>query len=220
MRILLVEDDIMISNAITLSLKDADYAVDEVSNGESALTACSCQQYDLILLDLTLPKVDGLAVLKAIRKKSEIPVIIITARDSLNERIVGLDLGADDYLLKPFDLTELLARIRAVLRRKNGSAQPVLTNGFITLDPVSHEVSLPSIEPQILSSREYMLLQALLIRPGAILSRSELEDKIYSWGEEVESNAIEFIIYSLRKKIGKERIINVRGLGWMVQKKQ
>ncbi len=220
MRILLVEDDIMISNAITLSLKDADYAVDEVSDGKSALTAFSCQQYDLVLLDLTLPKVDGLAVLKAIRKKSETPVIIVTARDSLNERIIGLDLGADDYLLKPFDLTELLARIRAVLRRKNGSAQPVLTNGVITLDPVSHEVSLPLVESLILPSREYMLLQALLTRPGAILSRNELEDKIYSWGEEVESNAIEFIIYSLRKKIGKERVINVRGLGWMVQKKQ
>lgn len=219
MRILLVEDDNMISKAITLSLKDANYAVDEVSDGKSALTAFACQLYDLVLLDLTLPKLDGLAILKSIRNKSEIPVIIITARDSLNERIVGLDLGADDYLLKPFDLTELLARIRAVLRRKNGSAQSVLTNGVITLDPVSYEVSLPSLKPQSLSSREYMLLQALLIRPGAILSRSDLENKIYSWGEEVESNAVEFIIYSLRKKIGKELIINVRGLGWMVKKK-
>lgn len=219
MRILLVEDDKMIAEAIILSLKDSDYAVDGVCDGQSALTAISCQNYDLILLDLTLPKIDGLAVLKTLRKKHETPVIIITARDTLDERIAGLDLGADDYLLKPFNITELLARIRAVLRRKNGTAQPLLTNAVISLDPVNHQVSLPSKEPQLLPSREFMLLQALLIRPGAILSRSELEDKVYGWGEEVESNAIEFIIYSLRKKLGKEHIINVRGLGWMVSKK-
>lgn len=220
MRILLVEDDKMIADAIILSLKDADYAVDGVSDGKSALTTISCQKYDLILLDLTLPKIDGLAVLTTLRKTHETPVIIITARDTLNERIIGLDLGADDYLLKPFDLSELLARIRAVLRRKNGSAQPLLSNGIISLDPTNHEVLLPTKLPQLLSSREFMLLQALLIRPGVILSRSELEDKVYGWGEEVESNAIEFIIYSLRKKMGKEHIINVRGLGWMIQKKQ
>jgi len=220
MRILLVEDDKMIADAIILSLKDADYAVDGVSDGKSALTAISCQSYDLILLDLTLPKIDGLAVLKTLRKTHETPVIIITARDTLDERIIGLDYGADDYLLKPFDLSELLARIRAVLRRKNGSSQPLLSNGVITLDPSNHEVSLPKLASQLLPSREFMLLQALLIRPGAILSRSDLEDKVYGWGEEVESNAIEFIIYSLRKKLGKEQIINVRGLGWMVSKKQ
>jgi two-component system OmpR family response regulator len=219
MRILLVEDDKMIADAIILSLKDAKYAVDGVNDGKSALTAISCQNYDLILLDLTLPEIDGLSVLKSIRLKYETPVIIVTARDTLDERIIGLDLGADDYLLKPFDLTELLARIRAVLRRKNGASQPVLTNGVISLDPANHQVSSPLTGPILLPSREFMLLQALLIRPGTILSRSELEDKVYGWGEEVESNAIEFIIYSLRKKLGKEQIKNVRGLGWMVARK-
>jgi len=219
MRLILVEDDNMIAEIISHSLKDANYAVDRVGDGDAALTALSCHSYDVVLLDLSLPKKDGLDVLSILRKNNNVPVIIITARDSLNERISGLDLGADDYLLKPFDMAELLARIRAVLRRKNGNGKPILSNGIIFLDPTTREVTVPKKKDQRLSSREFMVLQALLIRPGGILSRSELEDKVYSWGQEIESNAVEFIIHSLRKKIGKEHIKNIRGLGWMVVKK-
>ncbi len=219
MRVLLIEDDQMIGDSVAGSLKDSGYAVDWVKDGDSGLTAISCQQYDLLLLDLGLPRKDGIEVLRTIRQqKYSLPVIILTARDAIEDRIAGLDAGADDYLVKPFALGELSARIRAVLRRQSSNSGPHLTNGVISLDPVTREACLTGAAPIRLSAREFALLQALLVRPGAILSRGELEEKIYAWGDEVESNAIEFFIHSLRKKFGSDIIKNVRGLGWMVAK--
>lgn len=219
MRILLVEDDPMIGEAVEAALKDAGYAVDWVSSGLTALSAMSSQVYDQVLLDLGLPGRDGLSVLESIRSQDNpVPLLIITARDSLEDRLRGLDGGADDYLLKPFEMAELLARMRAVMRRKGGAASPILSNGAVSLDPVAKLASSAQARDVQLSNREFSLLQALLIRPGAILSRSELEDRIYGWGHEVESNAIEFLIHSLRKKLGAQVIRNVRGMGWMVSK--
>ena len=219
MRVLLVEDDPMIGEAIQGALKDASYATDWVKNGQTALNTIACQNYDLILLDLGLPGKDGLEVLNVIRAKDNpVPLLIITARDGLDDRIRGLDGGADDYVLKPFEMTELLARMRAVLRRKGGIASPDFTNGLVSLDPATREATVNAGEPIQLSNREFALLQALLVRPGAILSRSDLEDRIYGWGEEVESNAVDFLIHALRKKLGSEVIKNVRGVGWMVSK--
>ncbi len=226
MRILLVEDDAMIADALTVTLRDASYAVDHVADGNLAHTALRTEEYQMILLDLGLPHQDGLTVIKNWRAEGgETPIIIITARDDLQSRIQGLDLGADDFLVKPFETSELLARIRAVSRRKQGSAQPILTNGKVTLNPANHEATF--IDSTVddaesksvrLSAREYALLHALLLRKGTILSRSELETTIYGWGEEVESNAIEFLIHSVRKKLGQKVITNVRGVGWVVEK--
>ncbi|MGZ0787296.1 response regulator [Pseudomonas saponiphila] len=219
MRILLVEDDVMIGEAIVGALKDAGHAVDWVRNGGSALAALDTQHYDQVLLDLGLPGKDGLQVLDTLRRGGNpVPLLIITARDSLDERLRGLDGGADDYLSKPFAMAELLARMRAVMRRKGGSAAPLLSNGVVSLDPVSKQASTAQQTDVQLSNREFALLQALLIRPGAILSRSELEDRIYGWGDEVESNAVEFLIHALRRKLGSQVIKNVRGMGWMVSK--
>lgn len=219
MRVLLVEDDPMIGEAIQGALKDATYATDWVQNGQTALTTLGCQHYDLVLLDLGLPGKDGLEVLTSIRAKDNpVPLLIITARDGLNDRLRGLDGGADDYVLKPFEMVELLARMRAVLRRKGGSAIPVLSNGVVSLDPATREAVVSGSTSVQLSNREFSLLQALLVRPGAILSRSDLEDRIYGWGEEVESNAVEFLIHALRRKLGSEVIKNIRGVGWMVSK--
>lgn len=220
MRILLVEDDLMIGEAVQDALKDAAYAVDWVKNGEDALSSSTCQHYDVILLDLGLPGQNGFSVLSGIRKKGiTTPLLILTARDALNDRLKGLDGGADDYIVKPFEISELLARIRAVLRRKGGNADPVLSNGIFALDPAAHSVTIVSSQIAFqLSNREFALLQALMIRPGSILSRSDLEERIYGWGEEVESNAVEFLIHALRKKLGSDAIKNVRGVGWMVLK--
>ena len=219
MRVLLVEDDVMIGEAVQGSLKDASYAADWVKNGDTALTALAVQHYDLVLLDLGLPGKDGLAVLQALRERGNpVPVLIITARDGLDDRLRGLDGGADDYVLKPFEMAELLARMRAVLRRRGGQAASVLGNGVVSLDPATREAGVAGAAPVQLSSREFSLLQALLLRPGAILSRGELEDRIYGWGEEVESNAVEYLIHALRRKLGSEAIKNVRGVGWMVSR--
>ena len=219
MRVLLVEDDPMIGEAIQGALKDASYATDWVKNGQTALTTLACQHYDMVLLDLGLPGKDGLEVLATIRAKDNpVPLLIITARDGLDDRLRGLDGGADDYLLKPFDMAELLARMRAVVRRKGGSATLVLSNGVVALDPATRDARVGGGAAVQLSGREFSLLQALLVRPGAILSRSELEDRIYGWGDEVESNAVEFLIHALRRKLGSEVIKNVRGVGWMVSK--
>jgi two-component system OmpR family response regulator len=219
MRVLLVEDDPMIGDAIHGALKDASYAADWVKDGQTALTTLGCQHYDLVLLDLGLPGKDGLEVLASLRAKDNpVPLLIITARDGLDDRLRGLDGGADDYVSKPFQMAELLARMRAVLRRKGGTAAPVIGNGVVSLDPATKEASVNGGSPLQLSNREFSLLQALLVRPGAILSRSELEDRIYGWGEEVESNAVEYLIYVLRRKLGSEIIKNVRGIGWMVSK--
>lgn len=220
MRILLVEDDKMIAEAVSNGLKTARYAVDWVNNGNTAEQALNSQQYDLVLLDLGLPGQDGLQVLKHLRQeKNNTPVLIVTARDDLDSRLAGLDGGADDYIIKPFDLSELLARIRAVLRRQSGQSTPLLSNGAITLNPTNYQVTLADQpRPIELSNKEFAILQALMTRPGIIHSRTDLEDKIYAWGDEVESNAIDFLIHALRKKIGKEHIKNVRGVGWLVSK--
>ncbi len=219
MRVLLIEDDQMIGEAVQGALKDVSYAVDWINNGQTALDVLGYQHYDMILLDLGLPGKDGLFVLKAIRAKNNpVPLLIISARDNVEDKVRGLDGGADDYLLKPFEITELLARMRAVLRRKGSMAATLLTNGIVTLDPVTHEAVANNGKPIQLSKREFALLQALLIRPGAILSRSELEERIYGWDEEVESNAVEFLIHALRKKLGSAAIKNIRGAGWMVSK--
>jgi two-component system OmpR family response regulator len=219
MRVLLVEDDPMIGQAVQDALRDASYATDWVKDGLKALDALASQRYDLVLLDLGLPGKDGFGVLRSIRDRNDpVPLLILTARDGLDERIRGLDGGADDYVLKPFAMTELLARIRAVLRRKGGTAQPVLSNGVLSLDPTTREAFLQGQPPVQLSNREFAVLQALMLRPGAILSRAELEDRVYGWGEEVESNAIEYLIHALRKKLGVQSIKNVRGVGWMVSR--
>ena len=218
MRVLLVEDDRMIGDVVSQSLKDASYAVDWVRDGQAALDTLAAQVYDVVLLDLGLPKKDGMEVLQGIRTKNNpVPVLVITARDTLDDRIRGLDSGADDYILKPFEMAELLARMRAVVRRKGGVAGPVLSNGTLALDPATREVDLNGVAVA-LSGREFSLLMALMVRPGAILSRSDLEDRIYGWNEEVDSNAVEFIIHALRKKLGSDVIKNVRGMGWMVAK--
>jgi two-component system OmpR family response regulator len=215
MRILLVEDDRMIGQAITHALKDAAYAVDWVKDGATAIESTAAETYDLVLLDLGIPRRDGLEVLRHIRRLDGIPVIIVTARDEVNDRVVGLDLGADDYLVKPFEVRELLARMRAVLRRQGSGAQPVLSNGIVSLDPASREARIDSAACE-LTAREFALLRALLTRPGTILSRDDLERQIYGWNEEVESNAVEFLIHAVRRKLGAEVIRNVRGVGWMV----
>ncbi len=219
MRVLLVEDDSMIGEAVQAALRDAAYAVDWVMDGQSALHASSSQHYDLMLLDLGLPGKDGLDVLRAVRRGADpVPVLIVTARDNVEARVAGLDNGADDYVLKPFDMAELLARMRAVLRRHRGIANPLMSNGVLSLDPATRQAIVDGREPLRLSNREFALLHALMVRPGAILSRSELEERIYGWGQEIESNAVEFLIHALRRKLGSDAIRNVRGLGWMVEK--
>lgn len=220
MRVLLVEDDPMIGNVVQQALRDASYAVDWVRDGRTALTTLDAVGYDLVLLDLGLPQMDGMAVLAAMRRAQlDIPVLVLTARDATEDRVAGLDSGADDYLVKPFVMSELLARMRAVTRRKGSMAGPNLTNGVVSLDPATHEARIGEHAVR-LTAREFSLLQSLLLRPGAILSRSELENRIYGWNEEVESNAVEFLIHALRKKLGADTIKNVRGVGWMVSKAQ
>jgi two-component system OmpR family response regulator len=216
MRILLIEDDRMVGAAVAQALKDAAYAVDWVTDGESAIEAAEFEAYDLALLDLGLPQCDGREVLRQLRRNGRaLPVIVVTARDRLDDRIDGLDLGADDYMVKPFEIRELLARMRAVLRRPGSGVPALLSNGVISLDPATHE-AVSGGDTCRLTAREFALLQALLTRPGAILSRSDLERHIYGWNEEVESNAIEFLIHAIRRKIGPSAIRNVRGVGWMV----
>lgn len=216
MRILLVEDDRMIGEAITVALQDAAYAVDWVRDGETALRAIGNQEYQAVLLDLGLPKLDGRALLRKLRAAGNtLPVIIITARDALADRVDGLDLGADDYLVKPFAMDELLARLRAIIRRQGGQATPVLSNGLLQLNLGTHEVQYGDAQV-LLTAREFALLQALLLRPGAILSRAQLEERLYGWNEAVESNTIDFLIHGIRKKLGAKVIKNVRGVGWMV----
>lgn len=220
MRILLVEDDQMIATAVAQALRDAAYAVDQVEDGEKAMSAASMQNYDLVLLDLGLPRKSGFDVLGALRaKNNDVGVVIVTARDAVEDRIRGLDMGADDYVVKPFEVAELLARMRAVFRRKSGTASPLLSNGTLVLDPATHSATFDD-HACVLTAREFALLHALVSRPGAILSRRELEDRIYGWNEEVESNVVEFVIHSIRRKLGTEVIRNVRGVGWMVASRQ
>ena len=220
MRILLVEDDLMIGEAVSVALKDAAYAVDWVKDGATADRVLENVEYQAVLLDLGLPKRDGLEVLRRLRQAGNtVPVIVITARDSVDDRIKGLDFGADDYLVKPFNLNEMLARLRAIIRRQGGQATPLLTNGKVTLDLATRQARCGDVM-EVLSAREFALLQALLLRPGTILSRTELEERLYGWNEEVESNAVDFLIHGVRKKLGAHIIKNVRGARWMVEKPQ
>lgn len=218
MRILLVEDDPMIGEAVSVALKDAAYAVDWVTDGAAADNALHHGEHQAVLLDLGLPRRDGLEVLRRLRQGGiTIPVIVITARDGVEDRIKGLDFGADDYLVKPFDVHELLARLRAVTRRQGGQSAPVFGNGIVSLDPATRTARCGEAETA-LSAREFALLHALLLRPGRILTRAELEAHIYGWNEEVESNAVDFLIHGVRRKLGAHVIKNVRGAGWMVEK--
>ncbi len=216
MRVLLVEDDRMIGEAIAQALRDAAYAVDWVEDGRLATSALDHHHFELVLLDLNLPYRDGLSVLRDSRSKGDpVPIIIMTARDRIEDRIEGLDLGADDYLVKPFDVQEMLARIRAVSRRRGGSSMPTMGNEWLSLDPSTKLARVDETEIA-LSKREFAVLRELLVRPGAILSRADLEDRIYGWGEEVGSNVVDFIIHGLRRKLGADAIENVRGLGWTI----
>ena len=218
MRLLLVEDDTMIGEAVLDQLPAEHYAVDWVRDGEMALTALQSQTYDLVLLDLGLPRVDGLEVLRSLRgRKLRVPVLIATARDSVQQRVQGLDAGADDYILKPYDLDELLARIRALLRRAAGRAEPVYEHKGVTICPATREVSVNGA-PVVLSAREWAVLEPLLARPGMVLSRPQLEEKLYGWKDDISSNAVEVYIHGVRKKLGAELIQNVRGVGYMVPK--
>ncbi len=216
MRLLLVEDDAMIGRAVRQGLGDAGFTVDWATDGRAAELALANGVYDLALLDLGLPAKDGMTVLRELRaRRDPLPVLIVTARDAVADRIAGLNAGADDYVLKPFDLDELVARVRALLRRRAGAAVPVLQCGDLTLDPVRREVRRGDQEIQ-LSPREFALLEALMQRPGAVLSREQLEDAVYGWGEEVGSNAVEVHLHNLRRKLGPETIRNVRGVGYKV----
>ncbi len=218
MRILLVEDDLMIGESVLEALCAEGYATDWVKNGESADTAARTCAYDLLVLDLGLPGMDGLEVLRALRaRKQSVPVIIATARDAVEQRISGLDAGADDYLLKPYDLDELLARVRANLRRASGRTESVYEHGNVVINPGRREVLVDG-EPVILTSREWEVLDALLARPGTILSRSQIEGKLFGWKEEVGSNAVEVYIHGLRRKVGADLIQNVRGVGYLIPK--
>ena len=216
MRALLVEDDDMIGRSLQQALEGAGWSVDWVRDGMLGESALADGGYTCVLLDLGLPKQDGTALLRHARERGDrTPVVVLSARDSLGERVQGLDLGADDYVPKPFELPELLARMRAVVRRRDGAAHSLVGTGALQLDLTTREVLVDG-RREALTAREFALLHALLERPGAILSRDQLEHRIYGWGEEVTSNAVDVLIHGMRRKIGQEAIRNVRGLGWRV----
>jgi len=216
MRLLLIEDDVMVGRALQRGLVQAGFSVDWVRDGRQAEHSLADDSHDLAILDLGLPKVDGMVLLKALRARGKgLPILIASARDTVRDRIAGLEAGADDYVLKPFDLDELIARVRALLRRHAGSGSPVLRCGTLCLDPSKRTVTLDG-ELVELSAREFSLLEALMQRPGDVLSREKLEESIYGWGEEVASNAIEVHLHHLRRKLGAQRIRNVRGVGYRI----
>ena len=216
MRILLIEDDRMLGTDLRQALTRAGYAVDWAEDGVAGQGALAQGGYTAVLLDLGLPRRSGLELLAAARARRDLtPVVVLTARDGVEDRVAGLDAGADDYVLKPFDLQELLARLRAVVRRRDGHVQSLIGAGALQLD-LSRREACQRGERLALSAREFALLHALLERPGAVLSREQLEQRIYGWGEEVSSNAVEVIIHGLRKRLGAEAIRNVRGLGWHI----
>ncbi|MCW9046177.1 MAG: response regulator [Alphaproteobacteria bacterium] len=218
MRILLVEDDPLLGKGISAGLSQAGFAVDWATDGDDAETALSTTSYDTIVLDLGLPKTDGLTVLKHLRSsKNSIPVLILTARDSIEDRVTGLDAGGDDYMVKPFDLAELQARVRALLRRSRGTIDPTLHHGRVTLNPAAQIVCLDD-NPVNLSEREFATLQELMTNTGRVLSKTQLEDKLYGWGEEIESNTIEVYIHHLRRKLYPELIRTIRGVGYVMPK--
>ena len=216
MRVLLTEDDRMIGHAVQTALRQDGCVVDWVRDAESADAALLAGSFDLLLLDLGLPGRDGISLLRELRaRRDATPVLVITARDAVEDRIAGLDAGADDYLVKPFDLDELAARMRALLRRRAGHGTAYLEHRGVRLDPGTREVTRHG-KPVSLSPREYAVLEALLLRPGVVLSRAQLEDRLYGWSESVESNAVEVYIHGLRRKLGHDMIQNVRGVGYFV----
>ena len=216
MRLLLVEDDPMIGEALLDALRAEHYAVDWVRDGVMADAALRSESYDLVLLDLGLPRCGGLDVLRALRKRrATVPVLIATARDAIGDRIAGLDAGADDYVVKPFDVDELLARIRALIRRSAGRAEPVFSHKGVTLNPATREAAVGNA-PVTLSAREWAVLEPMLQRPGVVFSRTQLEQKLYGWKDDISSNAVEVYVHGLRKKLGSDLIETVRGLGYLV----
>ena len=218
MRILLAEDDALLGDGLRAGLRQAGFLVDWVRDGAQAEAAAASDVYDLVLLDLGLPRRDGLAVLRSLRQKGhDVPVLVITARDAVSDRVAGLDAGADDYLVKPFDLDELAARVRAVLRRRAGRGSAALRVGELEIDTAARHVRWKGHDVA-LSAREYALLEALADRPGAFLSRAQLEERLYGWDEEVASNAVEVHIHALRRKLDPALIRNVRGLGYSLAK--
>jgi two-component system response regulator QseB len=216
MRLLLVEDDRMIGESLVRGLRDDGYAVDWVRDGAAALAALQDRwcDFSIAILDWNLPRQDGLSVIRAVRASgSTLPILMITARDDVSDRINGLDGGADDYLVKPFEFGELKARLRSLLRRQDGRASSEIVHGNLVLDPVTHSVRQAG-QPVAITAREFALLRALMERPGAVLSRAQIEERLYGWDESVQSNAVEFVIHSLRRKLGATVIENVRGVGW------
>jgi two-component system OmpR family response regulator/two-component system response regulator QseB len=226
MRLLLVEDDRMIGSSLRAVLHSEGHAVDWVRDLSAARAACATEHFDVILLDLGLPEradspapADGLSLLRELRaRRDATPVIILTARDAPQARVDGLDSGADDYLVKPFEVSELSARIRAVTRRHSAQAQPLLRHGPVQLDPATHQVLLAG-EPVLLSAREFAVLEALMQRPGAVLTRTQLEDRLYGWREAVESNAVSVYVHQLRRKLGADFIQSMRGVGYFLDPK-
>lgn len=218
MRLLLIEDDAMIGESVRLGLRQDGFTVDWVQDGKAAETALKSEPYAVLLLDLGLPKKSGLDVLRGLRASNNtIPVLVLTARDAVADRVIGLDCGADDYLAKPFDLDELSARIRALLRRRSGRSETVMRFAELVLNPTTRQAHIGDKEIP-LSAKEFALLEALIDRAGAVLSRAQLEQRLYGWNEEVESNAVEVHIHNLRKKLGRDVIRNVRGIGYTLAK--
>ncbi len=218
MRVLLVEDDAMIAQGLQAALRQAGYAVDWMRDGKSATLALQPAVFDLILLDLGLPDRDGLEVLRELRRRGDAtPVIILTARDEIQDRVIGLNAGADDYIVKPFDLDEVTARMRSVLRRVAGRGDSSIQHGDLRLDPLTRTVQRGGV-PVSVSAHEFAVLEALLQRPGAVLSRTQLEDRLYGWDEPIGSNAVEVYIHGLRRKLGSDAIRTLRGVGYFIPK--
>ncbi len=221
MRLLLVEDDPMIGDGLRRALRLDGHAVDWVRTAAAAEASLSSEKFDLVLLDLGLgppPARDGLDALRTLRAaRDATPVIVLTARDARGERVAGLDAGADDYLVKPFEFDELTARMRAVMRRHSGRAEPLLSHGGVVFDPSTRQVTLHGT-PVALSGRELALLEALMAKPGAVLSRAQLEDRLYGWGDEIESDAVSVYVHQLRRKLGADFIGTVRGVGYFIGK--
>src|SRR5579859_6605300 len=214
MHVLLIEDDTMIAQGIRTALRQSSFAIDWMPDGASAAAALRTTAFDVVLLDLGLPKRDGIEVLRELRRRGDrTPVIILTARDEIQHRIAGLDAGADDYIVKPFDLDEVTARMRSVLRRAAGRGDPSIVHGELRLDPIARTVER-SGTPVALSAHEFSVLEALLQRPGAVLSRAQLEDRLYGWEDQIGSNAIEVYVHGLRRKLGSDTIRTLRGVGY------
>ena len=217
MRVLLVEDDAMIAQGLQTALRQSGFAVDWMRDGRTAAGALQTGVFDVVLLDLGLPQRDGIDVLRELRRRGDAtPVIILTARDEIQHRIAGLDAGADDYIVKPFDIDEVTARMRSVLRRAAGRGDSSIKHGELSLDPVARTVERNGV-PIGVSAHEFAVLEALLQRPGAVLSRAQLEDRVYGW-EQIGSNAVEVYIHGLRRKLGSEAIRTLRGVGYFVPK--